>query len=263
MSDPTERLPPADPFRRTKYSEVIADDLRALIAGEGRPGDYLPSERVLLERYGVSRPTLREALRILEVEGLVKIRRGAQGGAVIKEPSIEAMTRTFGVYLQQHGTPVQDVISARLVIEPVAARLAALNPDKDLSEMEAVLAREKIVVTEHSEAIADTEAGFHLALLGASGNFTLASLGNLLQSVVARHAAENYARFADRGGRIGSAGADLLQEGHRAHRLVYEAIKAGDAEKAERRTRTHLKYLLEGLPFHPGEIPDIAKTFRS
>lgn len=155
----------SEPFARAKYSEIIADDLRALIVDEGRPGDYLPSEHVLLERYGVSRPTLREALRILEVEGLVKIRRGAQGGAVIREPSIEVMTRTFGVYLQQHGTPVTDVINARMVIEPVAARLAALNRDRDLSEMEAVLVREKVVVAERSEAIADTEAAFHPALL--------------------------------------------------------------------------------------------------
>ena len=74
------------PAAGAKYAEMIASEPRASIVREAEAGDLLPSERDLIERYDVSRPTLREAMRILETEGLLEIKRGSRGGAIVSEP---------------------------------------------------------------------------------------------------------------------------------------------------------------------------------
>ena len=102
-----------------KMAEMIADRLRRqIVRGELAEGETLPSEQQLQARFVVSRPTLREAYRILESESLITIRRGAHGGAVVRVPNSDVAARYAALILEYRGTPLDDLYQARIVIEP-------------------------------------------------------------------------------------------------------------------------------------------------
>ena len=108
--------------------QQIADELRALIVGgELSEGDSLGHEPDLVERFGVSRPSLREALRILEAEGLITVVRGVLGGVVVHEPDERMTARAAALVLQARNVPLADVYDARSLIEPTAARVVAAS----------------------------------------------------------------------------------------------------------------------------------------
>ena len=104
---------------------VAAHLRRQIVLGELKEGDQLPSESVLMEEFGVSRPTLREAFRILEAEGAITVRRGVRGGARVQAPDINVAARQIGLLLQYRGALLSDVYEVRAVLEPAAARMAA------------------------------------------------------------------------------------------------------------------------------------------
>src|SRR5208282_3407440 len=104
----------------------VADELRALIvSGELADGASLGREPDLVERFGVSRPSLREALRILEAEGLITVVRGVLGGVIVHEPAERMTARTAALLLTARNVSLADVFEARALLEPVAARVAA------------------------------------------------------------------------------------------------------------------------------------------
>ncbi len=114
--------------RPMKASHAIAADLRQLIArGELKAGDSLPVERELVDRLGASRGVVREALRILEREGLVEVRRGLGGGPRVRHPSISEAAQGMGVYLQLGDVPVLDAWTARDRIIGCAVERLALG----------------------------------------------------------------------------------------------------------------------------------------
>ena len=106
--------------------QIIADELRsAILAGELSEGDSLGQELGLVERFGVSRPSLREALRILEAEGLITVVRGVRGGVVVREPDERTTARSAAMLLQARNVSLADVSEARALLEPLAARAIA------------------------------------------------------------------------------------------------------------------------------------------
>ena len=111
--------------RVPKTAELVAGHLRAqIVRGDLHDGDALPPEMELVERYGISRPTLREAFRVLESESLISVRRGARGGARVHAPTPDVAARNAGVVLQYRGTTMADIYLARTVIEvPCAGRI--------------------------------------------------------------------------------------------------------------------------------------------
>ncbi len=112
--------------RAPKTAELIATLYRRqIVRGELHPGDTLPSEQQLMGQFGVSRPTLREAFRILEAEDLISVKRGSRGGARVTQPSLSVAARYVGLLLQVQGTTIADVYEARMVLEPACARLLA------------------------------------------------------------------------------------------------------------------------------------------
>ena len=121
-----------------KASITIAAEIRARIArGRLLPGEPLPVEDELTADFGCSRPVVREALRILETEGLVEVRRGLGGGARVRHPSISDAAKTMGVYLQIGDVPVLDVWTARdRIIASAVERLAA-DRTTDMTTLEA------------------------------------------------------------------------------------------------------------------------------
>ena len=124
-------MPTTKTSRSREKPEQIADELRALIvAGELEEGESLGREPDLVERFGVSRPSLREALRILEAEGLITVVRGVLGGVVAHQPDERMTARTAALVLQARNVTLGDVHQARSMIEPAAVRVLASSPSK-------------------------------------------------------------------------------------------------------------------------------------
>jgi DNA-binding FadR family transcriptional regulator len=140
-------------LRVPKTSELIARWLRReLLRSRPSPGDALPSEIELRERFGVSRPTIREAVRILETQHLVKVARGAFGGARFTLPEARMVSEATGVYLQAHGTTQAELNEARITLEP---RLIGFLAGKLSAE---AIARLRAEVERQGEAIDDVRA---------------------------------------------------------------------------------------------------------
>src|SRR5690349_18248165 len=115
--------------RRT--AEIVADELRRqIIDGELADGDLLPRQEVLVEQFNVSLVSLREALRILETEGLVSVRRGNRGGAIVHAPAKASAAYMLGLLLQSDTVPLADLGMALQELEPACAALAARRPDR-------------------------------------------------------------------------------------------------------------------------------------
>ena len=122
--------------RAPKTAEIIADQLRSsIVRGVLKDGDALPTEVELVKQFGVSRPTLREAFRILESESLIVVRRGSRGGVLVSAPETSVAARDFGLLLQMSGTTLADVYAARTIFEPAAAEMLAscATPGKNLA----------------------------------------------------------------------------------------------------------------------------------
>src|SRR5262252_10976690 len=115
-----------DGSRLREKPQQIADELRAMIvSGRLSEGDSLGREPELVERFGVSRPSLREALRILEAEGLITVVRGVYGGVVVHEPDQRLTARTASLVLRARNVSLADVFEARALLEPMAAKAVA------------------------------------------------------------------------------------------------------------------------------------------
>ena len=114
-----------------RIAEIVADELRRqIIDGELADGDLLPRQEVLVEQFNVSLVSLREALRILETEGLVSVRRGNRGGAVVHAPAKTSAAYMLGLLLQSERVGIADLGAALLELEPTCAALAAGRPDR-------------------------------------------------------------------------------------------------------------------------------------
>ena len=216
--------------------QQIADELRQLIiVGELDEGDSLGHEPDLIERFGVSRPSLREALRILEAEGLISVVRGVQGGVVVHRPDKRLTARTAAIVLQTRNVSLADVFEARTILEPAAVRLVASGRSR-----KACAARLRSFIAEEEAAIGDPEAfghanaRFHEELVALAGNQTLTIVAEMLNEVVAR--AVIIVSQSDSNGQS----AATRRRGVRSQERLVELIEAGDANGAEAHWRTHM-----------------------
>jgi GntR family transcriptional repressor for pyruvate dehydrogenase complex len=234
-------------LRAPKTAELIASHLRRqIVRGELPPGETLPPEIHLMEQFGVSRPTLREAFRILETESLIGVRRGARGGAQVLTPDPIVAARHVGLLLQMQGTTVQDVYEARLVSEPPCARLLAKHHTKqDLDDLRAVVGELQKLVDggfENSPDLAhwgSVTYTFHELIMQRCGNKTLAVQGAVLADIVATHLQISLAQ-----GR--AADSDLTQATRfqrtvRSYNKLIKLVEEKDGEAAEKHWRAHME----------------------
>ena len=120
-------------MRVPKMADMIADHIRnRILDGELKEGDSLPSEAQLLEGFGVSRPTLREAFRVLETEKLISVSRGSRKGATVHAPTIDIVSRYMTYVLRINEISISDIYDARLAIEPFAVRRLAEKQPKEV-----------------------------------------------------------------------------------------------------------------------------------
>jgi GntR family transcriptional regulator, transcriptional repressor for pyruvate dehydrogenase complex len=219
-----------------KMAEVIVDRLRRqIIRGELAEGEALPSEHELQSRFGVSRPTLREAFRILESESLITVRRGAHGGALVRVPNTDVAARYAAFILEYRGTTLADLYEARIVIEPAAVGLlAAKRTPADVARLREALDEHDALV-DQPQPLIRTHTAFHALLVELTGNQTLRVLTGMIQRII------DLANWKHVESDVGSAAyATATHRGYKAHRRVVDLIEAGDETGATDLWRKHL-----------------------
>ena len=184
------------PDSKVIKAELVAEALRHEIAiGLRVAGSQLPPEVELMRRYAISRPTCREALRLLESEGLIRIGRGPSGGARVTVPTVQWISRHVGILLQLRSAPLKDLYAARLAYEPLAARAIAERRDQAALKDLAQCAAAQEFTVDDRVAFNMHEASFRSLLLQHSGNEVLGLMGAVLDDVLRRHMAHDIHRF--------------------------------------------------------------------
>jgi DNA-binding FadR family transcriptional regulator len=236
----------AQRIRSPKSAEIIANHVRRqIVTGELREGDSMPGESILTLRYNVSRPTLREAFRILESESLISVQRGARGGAVVRTPTVEAAARYAGLVLQRSRTSIADVFEARAFLEaPAVGRLARAHSDEHVERLRAVLDAGDLLIDDPAAMLANM-ADFHYVLIELMGNQTLQLLSAMIEQIII---ASQRAKVSASRGRSDPA---MNLRSHRAHRRLVDMIAGGRAEEAEEYWRRHI---LEANEFLLGNV---------
>jgi len=237
MSNESTVLPP----RLPRMAELVASNLRRrIIGGELDDGAELPREAELLAEFGVSRPSLREGLRILETEGLIRIRRGKVGGGVVQRPTAQSTAYHLALTLQSRGATLRDIAAARVVLEPACAGFAA---GQDARTRKKLVARLNALIDENESCVGESYAftekalEFHAAIVELCGNTTVALLAGVVEAVWSsqeRHWAKRVASDGD------YPDTRYQKDVVLAHRAVVAAIAKGDGEAATHLMRRHL-----------------------
>jgi GntR family transcriptional regulator, transcriptional repressor for pyruvate dehydrogenase complex len=220
----------------------IADALRALIITGGLDeGDLLGTEGDLIERFEVSRPSLREALRTLEAEGLISVARGAQGGVIVHRPDQRMTARAAALVLQTRSVSLADVFDASAVIEPAAARMIATSRQRQraVAQLREVIVEQKRTV---HDPVACTNAmvKFHSDIVHLAGNQTLIIISEMLNEVITRAVAD--VRMRSR-----HESQVAWRRNIRANEVLVELIEKGDAEGAQAHWNAHMGRLRRAL----------------
>jgi GntR family transcriptional regulator, transcriptional repressor for pyruvate dehydrogenase complex len=225
MSAPTKS--DFEVVRRPKIYEEVAKQLERLILEKLKAGDKLPSERELAEMLQVSRSSIRDAIRGLELVGLVEPRQGA--GTIVRERSPGSVASPFSTALKRRRQLVSELLDFRKMLEPPLASRAATNASPDeVSEMEEILQRQEVKLAQGEIAIAeDTE--FHYSIALASGNSVVLKVIDILMDLL-RDTRERSLQVRDR-----------QEKSLAGHRRILSAIKRRDAEGAKSAMRRHIE----------------------
>ena len=213
-----------------KAADVLADELRARIrSGEWPEGLALPTERDLSAQTGLSRTTVREALRMLEVDGLIEIRPGRGGGARVRRPAGDEMTRQLELFIWGRNISVDHLHDVRTALEALGAEGAARNRTKaDLADLVARTAAVEAAVGDLARYL-DANLAWHMAIVRASHNELLISFMEVLSQAI--HDATEIAAFDSE---------DLRLSTLKIHRAILAAVVDGDADAARRRMTRHV-----------------------
>jgi DNA-binding FadR family transcriptional regulator len=224
------------PMQVPKASDVLADELRErILRGEYTEGTALPPERELVTQTGMSRTTIREALRILEVQGLIRIKTGRAGGAFVQHPGEESIASSVNLMIRGRKIRIPALLETREAIEPACARLAAqARTDDDLDRLDA--ANDAIATAPDLEGFLQANIDWHVGVAMASHNELLT--GFMLALSRAIYASTNNTSFVN---------AQVRETTVRAHRSVTAAIRAQDPNAAVRRMTRHVHTYAEAV----------------
>jgi DNA-binding FadR family transcriptional regulator len=215
---------------------VVADRIRSRIIGhELEAGEPLPPETQLMAEMRVARTTVREALRILESEGLLTVRRGVAGGARVRTPSVANVTRYIGLLLQYDGATLEDVSHARVLLEaPAAGLLAEMATPEIIGQLRQALADEAQAMDNPIER-SRAHGRFHQTVVQLTGSHTYEALSAVANRII-QVASDQF--FA-------ASGKTTVQKGfadaHRAHGRLVDLVASGAAQDAEDMWRKHLE----------------------
>jgi GntR family transcriptional repressor for pyruvate dehydrogenase complex len=229
-----EPRPERSPAEPRAWQSVLEHVESRLLSGDLAPGDRLPGERALSAELGVGRSSVREALRVLEVLGLIRTQTGSgpSAGAIIIATPGGGMSALMRLQVAAHGFPVADIVRTRLILETaVAGELAAAEPRPDLAPADRLLDAMDTPDLAPAEFLA-LDAAFHLALAEASGNQVIVATMAGLRSGIEGYARAGLATIRD----WGATSARLRHE----HRGIVDAIRAADAATARTRIHDHI-----------------------
>ncbi|MGV0045070.1 FadR/GntR family transcriptional regulator [Mycobacterium colombiense] len=233
---------PVVSLREPKMAARVADQLRRMfIRGEIPEGALLPPESELMARFGVSRPTLREAFRVLESESLIEVQRGVRGGARFTRPKRETLARYAGLILEYEDVTLKDVYDARATLEtPMVIELANRRNPEAIAELEEILEREEQFT---GAAGISVRTEFHAAIARLSGNKTMQMVSEMLHHIIEK---ANRSLQPTKGVRAESS----AKRASKTHRMLLDLIKAGEGDKAAELWNKHLQkaeeYVLTG-----------------
>lgn len=215
------------PIKRSRIFEHIVEQIRERVAdGSLRPGTRLPPERVLAETLGVSRTSVREALRALELQGIIQGKQG--GGTYIQDMSTEVLVQRLAAAAGKGEETVTEILELRELIEPGVARLAAERATAEhIAELERWCEQHRARVAA-GQSYAAEDTAFHYAVAVAAGNSTLLRLQNTIADMLRETRAESL------------LGPDRPLRSLRGHEQILEAIRLHDGEAAYRATLQHI-----------------------
>ncbi|MCV7282435.1 FadR family transcriptional regulator [Mycolicibacterium flavescens] len=223
--------------RSPKTAELVARTLRRMVVeGQLKDGDFLPHEADLIAHFGVSRPTLREAVRVLESERLVEVRRGSRTGAKVRVPGPEIVARPAALLLALSGTTLADVMTARTSIEPPAAKLLAEHGTAEAHEELRRLVAEVPAAWEAGR-LAAASAHLHRRMVELSGNATLGIIAGMLHEIGERHTAAAISG-ASTDNNIAKSEYTKL---HKSYVRLLDLVEARKGDAAEAHWRRHME----------------------
>lgn len=229
-------LPGAAPIQRVRKAyEQVYDQLRELImSGELARGERLPNEAVLAREFGVSRGTVREALRVLAAQNLIRTAKGAGGGSFVTLPTVDHISAflqsNIALLSESEDVTLEEFLEARELLEVFAARLAAARRSpEDIERMRDTIVADPSALSVEDRFVYNKE--FHSAVLGASCNTLLCIAAQPIFSVLQTNLSRS------------TLGPSFPGRVNDDHRDILQAIEQGDAELAAERMQTHMEYL--------------------
>ncbi len=230
----------AQRFRQPRVAEIVASKLRDdILSGRLQEGDVLPSQESLFAEFGVSPPALREAIHILETDGLISVRRGNVGGAVIHHPTAERTAHMISMVLQARSATPVDVSEALMHLEPICAGMCAAREDR-MTKVVPYLQNEINIQTtqfdDDSQYVPNARR-FHEMLVSRCGNEPMILLIGSLELIWSAHESSVW------NGQAGDP-APMVDKTKRAalrdHQRLLDAIRDGNAARAVRLAQDHL-----------------------
>lgn len=229
------------------YQHVVEQVQTAICNGELKPGDRLPSELKLKDIFDTSRGTIREALRVLEQKGLVNIRTGVKGGAVVKESNTEAMSDSMGLLIRHRKISLTHLAEFRVLLEcHTAAQAAELSTDEDIETLKTII----LDIEDHIATSPDgweefhrLDAVFHQEIARISGNpLVLVNLETIHKNIHVYF--QKYLPFSR----------EILLDDFKDLKTILSAIENKNGESAADFARKHVQKFAELMKTH-GEIP--------
>jgi len=223
--------------RQESVSQLVANVLRErIVSGELSDGALLARLDDLIDEFQVSKPSIREALRILETEGLVTVKRGKAGGAIVHAPSALGTAYTLGFLLESQQVTLADLAQALRLLEPVCAGLCAANQDAEvLKSLNDLVEQTRANMADELQAVSLSRR-FHEQIVAGCGNDTLIAVLGALEALWSTHEVEwtcrlPQERFDDH----------RRAAGVKEHERIVKAIESGDASRAQRVMADHMR----------------------
>ncbi|MHA3022861.1 FadR/GntR family transcriptional regulator [Mycobacterium sp. BMJ-28] len=221
-------------IRQPRVAEIVASKLRDdILSGRLREGDILPTQEGLFQQFGVGPPALREAIHLLETDGLIKVRRGNVGGAVVQMPSAERTAHMIGMVLQTRAATPADVSGALLHLEPICAGMCAARTDR-ATEVVPYLRAEIDTQTaqfDDSARYVPNARRFHEVLVARCGNEPMILLIGSLELIWSSHESRVWGDDMNH---------ETMRAALRGHQRLLDAIADGNVARATKVAADHL-----------------------